>query len=176
MNIEIKNIQVFDKMSEETNAFRGTIWIDGKKVAETGNDGHGGQTWYNATHHDFIPLIREAEDYCKQLPPIPSQVGESPMPMDLPFFIDLAVDEFIKNRETAKIQKKILKYQEDHIVFGTELSFGFAFWTMASKRRAPISFMMEKHLDIVKTKLAEIKAQLKPGERILNTNIPKELL
>lgn len=175
MNIEIKNIQVFDKMSEETNAFHASIYIDGKRVGEAKNNGKGGMTDYHAIHHDYMPLIKNAEEYCKELPPLKFSDGGT-LPMDFELYIDTEVENFIKNRETAKMQKKILKYQEDHIVFGTELSPRMAYWTMASKRRAPISFMLEKHLDAVKSKLAEIKAQLKPGERILNTNLPKELL
>lgn len=175
MNIEIKNIKFFDQMSEETNAFHASIYIDGKRVGEAKNDGKGGMTDYRAIHHDYLPLIKEAEEYCIQLPPLKFSDGGT-LPMDFELYIDTEVENFIKNRETAKMQKKILKYQEDHIVFGTELSFRMAYWTMASKRRAPISFMLEKHPDAVKSKLAEIKAQLKLGERILNTNLPKELL
>ncbi len=69
MEIELKSIRFFERMSEETNAFRASLYIDGKPVGEAGNDGKGGPTWYRAAHPDYWPLIKNAEEYCKTLPP-----------------------------------------------------------------------------------------------------------
>ena len=175
MNIEITNIKIFDKMSEETNAFHATIRIDGKPVGEAKNSGKGGMTDYYATHHDFLPLIKEAEEHCKQLPPLKLSNGGA-LPMDLELYIDTKVEDFIRQRETEKMKKKIQKQQDTAIVFGTELSFRAAHWSLKSGKKAPISFMLEKHPDEVKKQVETIKGLLKPGERILNTNLPKEFL
>lgn len=40
--ITIKNLKVNATLSEETTCYSATIYVDGKKFGETGNDGHGG--------------------------------------------------------------------------------------------------------------------------------------
>lgn len=40
--ITIKNLKVNDTLSEETTCYSATIYVDGVKFGETGNDGHGG--------------------------------------------------------------------------------------------------------------------------------------
>jgi len=49
MNITLKNVQVYPRMSEETTAFNATIYLDGKKVGEVKNQGHGGCNFYHWT-------------------------------------------------------------------------------------------------------------------------------
>lgn len=44
MNIELRNLKHFASGSEETECFTATIYVDGKKVGDASNDGHGGQT------------------------------------------------------------------------------------------------------------------------------------
>mgnify|MGYP006935479427 CR=1 FL=1 len=174
MNIELKNIVVFDKMSEETTAFHGTIRIDGKPVGEAGNDGKGGATYYRASHHDFIPLIKEAEKYCIQLPPVKYAEGDT-LPMDLEFYLDLIVEKHIEQKEIIRLQKKRLTMQKDSLIFGTETKFSGVFWR-GNPGKIPIETMLKHYRDILISKIAEVKSNLKPGERILNTNIPTELL
>jgi hypothetical protein len=41
MKIELKNIKHHTRLSEETNAFSGVLYIDGKRVADASNCGHG---------------------------------------------------------------------------------------------------------------------------------------
>lgn len=42
MKIEIRNLQVNNALSDETNCFSATVYIDGKPAFLTGNRGHGG--------------------------------------------------------------------------------------------------------------------------------------
>ena len=44
MEITSKNISHNERLSEETNCFSATIYIDGKKAGEASNHGHGGPT------------------------------------------------------------------------------------------------------------------------------------
>lgn len=46
MKIELKNIQCFEALSHETNAFSGSLYIDGVRVAIAENNGSGGETSY----------------------------------------------------------------------------------------------------------------------------------
>lgn len=47
MNIILKNLKIAKFLSEETLAFTATIYVDGKKVGEVSNDGHGGPNRYH---------------------------------------------------------------------------------------------------------------------------------
>lgn len=42
MQIVLKNVKNHADMSEETNCFSATIYVDGKKVGTVKNDGRGG--------------------------------------------------------------------------------------------------------------------------------------
>jgi hypothetical protein len=42
MKIELRKISFNERMSEETNCYAADLYVDGKKVGEVGNDGHGG--------------------------------------------------------------------------------------------------------------------------------------
>jgi hypothetical protein len=65
MKIEIKNIKHYESMSEETNCFQATIYIDGKKAGTASNRGYGDPI-------NILPfgLHKSINDYAKTLPPI----------------------------------------------------------------------------------------------------------
>jgi len=65
MKIEIKNIKHFESMSEETNCFQASVYIDGKKAGLASNRGHGDPI-------NIVPyeLHKSIDDYAKTLPPI----------------------------------------------------------------------------------------------------------
>ena len=42
MNIQVKNVKIYDGLSEETVAFNASIYVDGKKVGDAKNNGRGG--------------------------------------------------------------------------------------------------------------------------------------
>ena len=65
MKIEIKNIKHYESMSEETNCFQATIYIDGKKAGTASNRGYGDPI-------NIVPyeLHKSINDYAKTLPAI----------------------------------------------------------------------------------------------------------
>lgn len=46
MNLELKNIKIVEKMSEETTCFHGDLYVDGVRVAHVENTGKGGCNRY----------------------------------------------------------------------------------------------------------------------------------
>jgi len=42
MQIELRKVKVCNWMSEETTCYQAEIWIDGKKMGDASNEGHGG--------------------------------------------------------------------------------------------------------------------------------------
>lgn len=65
MKIEIKNIKHYESMSEETNCFQATIYIDGKRAGEASNRGYGDPI--NITPHELHKVINK---YASTLPPL----------------------------------------------------------------------------------------------------------
>jgi hypothetical protein len=64
MEITLKNISHNERLSEETNCFSATIYIDGKKAGEASNHGHGGPTMLHPRE-----LEQKIDAYAKTLPP-----------------------------------------------------------------------------------------------------------
>jgi len=66
MKVELKNIKVYEKLSEETVCFTATIYLNGKRAGEVENRGQGGNTCY----HFFQQADEQAFDvYVRSLPP-----------------------------------------------------------------------------------------------------------
>ncbi len=66
MEIALKNISYSERLSEETNCFSATIYIDGKKAGEASNHGHGGPTMIRPRE-----LEQKIDAYAKTLTPRP---------------------------------------------------------------------------------------------------------
>lgn len=66
MKIELRNIQHYPRLSQETNAYNAVIYIDGKAWANVQNDGHGGcdlVTPLRHTYEGFRARLKEVEEY-----------------------------------------------------------------------------------------------------------------
>ena len=65
---ELKGVKIASNMSEETIAFTGALWINGKKAADLKNDGQGGA---NCAWFTDKELKKAFDAYCESLPPEP---------------------------------------------------------------------------------------------------------
>ncbi len=62
--LEVKNISHYERGSEETPCYNATVYINGKKAIEVGNDGHGGmdkQSQYDGFEHG---IVQQANKWC----------------------------------------------------------------------------------------------------------------
>jgi len=177
MKIELKNIQYSQALSEETYAFSATLYIEGKRAGEASNHGHGGPTDYGANDGAGRKLIREAEAYCKALPPVhyPANHGMEAfdVPMTLEHYINDLLEKFLNQKELKAFQAKLAKYEKDNIIVGVPDE---KFSTL--KLKFPIDLLLahphgaERIKDIL---VAKVIPEMQPGEMLLNTNIPKEI-
>jgi len=71
MKIELKRITYNARLSEETPAFAADVYVDGKKVGEARNDGHGGCNAY----HPWA-IAGQIDTHAKTLPPEQTPYGE----------------------------------------------------------------------------------------------------
>ena len=47
MKLELKNITYYKQGSQETPCYNAIVYVDGKKMIDVGNDGHGGSDRQN---------------------------------------------------------------------------------------------------------------------------------
>lgn len=121
--LELKKVKLAPSLSEETNAFTGELWVNGKLAARCQNAGHGGSTDYHDTYEipNGTELVKLAEDYCKTLPAVKVSQGESMhihLEMDLELWIDTEVENIIEAKEADKLKKKIERRMEQNIIYG----------------------------------------------------------
>jgi hypothetical protein len=176
MKIELKKIAFYERMSEETNAFTADVYVNGVKTGYAKNDGQGGSTFIHSYEGKSL-LLHEAESYVEALPPIQVTFANHthPIKMTLDLFVDNLLEEHLNKKESEKFQKKIKKACLTNIVWGIEN--GSSFRSMGWKN-ITIEQILKKQYGIaaIKNAIARVKGELKEGEKILNKNIPIELL
>ena len=161
MKIEIKKISFNERMSEETNCFVADLYINGKNVGECKNDGRGGCTFYNSYHApNNDEDLRQAEAFCKALPPIRSEEYNFEFDMNLTHFIDNLIEDELKKKEQKKLEKKML----DTIMWGKPNGHSYT----QVKFKVPLAKVPTARLQEIVDKY---KKEFKSGDEFLNTNL-----
>ena len=173
MKIELKKIAFYERMSEETNAFTGDVYVNGIKTGYAKNDGQGGCTFINAYEGKSL-LLHEAETYAEALPPIQVTFANHThsIKMDLGLLVDNLLTEYLTERDNKKFFKKREKDMINNIVFGNpnELRYRLIGWKVS----LDVIRGMNNGEAKIKEVIAKVKGELKEGEKILNTNLPLE--
>lgn len=176
MKIELKKIEYSARLSEETNAFSADLYIDGKKAGVASNRGHGGPTDYDGINKEGDDLIRQAEEYCKALPPYKFTSGDEEYSLDmtLELFINNLLEAHLEQKELQKFRNKIDRAMEFSIVIGIpDQSFG----TLSFKSPIDKILLLPKGPEILKETIAnKVLPQLTGEKMVLNTNIPERIL
>lgn len=149
MKIQVKNIKIYERMSEETTAFTADIFVDGQKVGYAKNDGHGGcsdYSWYEG----YGERIRQAEAYCKQTPD---------------YSLERLIDEAVDAKYREQFEKKLKKDMERGICYGTEESYSLEYWPNYT-----IETLL-KHPKGLSTIQNAVNKLVERGETILNSNL-----
>lgn len=180
MKIELKNIQVAENMSEETTAFTANLYIEDVRSGYVKNDGRGGNTWYQAIDERGGKLIRDAELWCEKLPPIiypadPDIKDDEPLtiPMKLEHYIDDLLTKHLQKKDLEKFNSKAEKHMNYGLLVGTPDKE----YRMYSFKKQIIDLLtIPSGIDSLKKNIEKhILPGMKPGEKILNTNIPPNL-
>lgn len=123
MKIELKNIQHTQALSEETNCFSATVYIDGQKTCTVSNRGHGGcHMWSDWAVRERINA------YAQTLPPVTTDIpdNEDPSKMwvyqrDADALIDDLLVAWLEERDLKKALKSRVLYQgEDGQIYQTK--------------------------------------------------------
>jgi hypothetical protein len=157
MKIELRNVQFAAFMSEETNAFTATIYVNGKKAGEASNQGHGGST-------DVQPhsLAETLDAYGATLPRHVSTLKDDSDPTgfftqqpDAEHIVDNLFEQWLEAREAAKERKKFERDLTTRILFTKKGAKG----VFQTKKLTPVQ------MDFYKTKGA---AAFKDCDVVLN--------
>ena len=170
MQIELKNIKFSEALSEETNAFVCDVYVNKVKVAYAKNQGHGGSTYYNA-YIGKGEVVKQAEDFCKALPPL--KYGGMELPMSLEMKIDNLLSDWLKAKDQAKFDKKLQKDMLTSLCIKTPNGYSQGTWKVGSRKLTIAELVSQQNgRDLLKEAIAQAKAQ---GKEVLNTNIPQHL-
>jgi len=172
MKIELKNIKLSLTFSEETICFKADIHVNGKKAGYCENDGHGGCTYYNGYDLKGKELIAKADQWLSEQPSILHDIGSTRIEIksNLENLIDVMVNDYINAKEAEKFEKKLKKDMLKYIVFKSPNGYMINGW----KNLTIDNMLSEPKLRIMlKMKVDEL---LKRGEKILNTNLPADIL
>ncbi len=176
MKIQLKNIHHSEQLSEETNAFSASLYINDFKAGTASNRGHGGSTDYYPLSDHGKQLIKTAEEYCKTLPSEKFTYDGTEYTLDsnLENHIDKLLRQHLEQKDLQKFRSKLNKATQQTIAFGIpDQSFN------KLRLKFPVDMILAHPngrnilTDIL---IRRVKPELKEGEVILNTNIPESIL
>ena len=107
MHIELKNFKYFASLSEETEAFSATVYVNGSRAFMVENTGKGEchrLTPVNGKTHDDI---RHLNQWVSTLPEVDLGNGIKAED-DLDYFISRLVDDLLLSQELKKLLKKLV--------------------------------------------------------------------
>jgi hypothetical protein len=163
MKIELKKVSINKTLSEETTCFTATVYIEGVLAGTANNRGNGGETSIHAANKFGLGLIKDAEAHCTTLPH--DEFG----PVSLEDVIDNLVEEEFKKKDQKALDARLKKDCTKGVCYGNaKTGYRMHFWKGMTIEQ------VLKHTQgrgaLIKA-ISNIKAQLKEGETILNTNL-----
>ncbi|MNL11812.1 hypothetical protein D3C87_1326620 [compost metagenome] len=172
MKIELRNIEYSERQSEETNCFIADLFIDGKLAGTTRNNGHGGSTDYFPTGPEGRKLIETAEEYCRSLPAEEHEYDgqQFTLDMDLELYIDKLLGDYLSSLEQKKTEAKMKK----NILVSSDPGAYYGYFELGHPIEALIA--TPKGKEYLLHTLRAIVPQMKEQEKIINTNIPEQIL
>lgn len=165
---ELKKVQHMESRSRETECFSAILCVNGKQVAECGNDGCGAE---NDVYFfpDYFELGREISNFLETQPKAKHMLDDEEFEFDVT--IESIVDELLRGYMDEKFQKKLLKLTEKWLVFKeSDTKYPQLGW-----KNTTIAQMLQRAdgKKMIKEAIAE---QVAMGLTLINENIPAELL
>lgn len=146
--IELKNLDVNKRMSEETWAFTATVYLNGERVAIAENRGRGGQTmlrpYTNRNGNNRTDGRDELREVVADLPNVDSQIGDEGLNLDAEATVHSLVGHTLHKR---KIKRHI---SGGKVVFRTsgQAEGAFSYVKHRGNPEAALEAMKEQH-DVV---------------------------
>lgn len=179
MKIELKNIKYSEHLSDDSNAFTANLYINSKHAGAVINQGMGGPTNYNGINREGALLIKDAEKYCRALPPMDMSEyyrdgDKHTLPMDLELFIGNLFDEYLTQRDLKQFRGKVNRAMAKSFVIGVpDKSFSLV------QFKKPFAEMLagrDGENVVIKILKDYALPKLEGNNILLNTNFPERLL
>lgn len=162
----LKNVKHFESGSEETECFVAALYVNGKKLADCDNDGHGGPTNVRFSL-ETGKLGKEIEDFLKKQPKIKPDGYDFELQLDLEYIVDDLLEKYLN----AKFIDKLRKKTATKLVFKqSETQYSHIGW---GKHTIEEMLKTESGRKTIKATIARESAK---GYKLINENIPEELL
>lgn len=165
-SFELKAFKYLESRSEETYCFSAVLYVNGTKLAHCGNDGHGGSTDVR-----FLPECiekgRMIETFLRTQPKVKPKGFDLELDFNLEYIVDELVQEIMEERELKKIKNETSKC----LVFKDTKG---GYYTISWKK-----FTIDKILakpEGRKILKKTIQTEMSKGNKLINENIPSELL
>lgn len=105
MEITLKNITVNERLSDETNCFSASLYVDGKKIGVVSNHGTGGPDNFDGDWEAF----NNAETWLKENKPAVTLFDDHTIPMDMELYVGELVEDWRLTRDIKKdLKGKVL--------------------------------------------------------------------
>jgi|MDSZ01.2.fsa_nt_gb hypothetical protein len=144
MKIELRSIKSHSSLSEETNAFSATLYVNDVKSGFVSNDGRGGNNRIELTNNS---LLKPMMEWARAQPAVKFSVCE--LPMNLDFYLSILVDN-----ELVMCQAK--RYFSNHVCYDH------------GDGELRVSKRLIKDM-LAKVHAGEIKVDLKGGQKMYKT-------
>lgn len=167
--ITLKNIKMF--RGHDGVGLDCDLYVDGKKVAHVFDSAHGGENEYQpygSSPDEFKAnrkILEELEVYAKTLPPnkYPDSLGGKEYPQELGDIINNILNDI----EKEKLARKMVKKFDTHIITGVPNGDSVREYSYGKPKIELRTLLVAK----LQADINAIKAKLKEGEQILNTNL-----
>ncbi|WP_286897441.1 MULTISPECIES: hypothetical protein [Sphingobacterium] len=170
MNIELKNIKHSPSLSEETEAFTASLYINGKHAGYAKNAGHGGSTDYYHKDAKGKELIKQAEEHTKSF----KKPDDHFINTALEEKIDELLYDHLQKKDLEKFNKKLAKITENGIAYGIPNdSYSYYIFNHSMEKFLNNIKGIEHIKNLIRDKIIP---KLGTNKVILNTNIPEKIL
>lgn len=110
MKLELKGIKHSEFASEETNCYTATLYVDGKRFATVGNEGHGGCDFVrkldiSMTGEQFRTKLAAVNKWLAENNPPVELSGGSTLSYDLELWCDNELEIFLVARKVTRLVK-----------------------------------------------------------------------
>lgn len=167
MKIELKKIIINERLSEETTCFTADIYIDDVLAGIVSNPGHGGENMIRPMNKFGAVLVQGAISYAKRLPPEIFEGRELRMNLDL--YISKLIDDVFNTKEQKALETRLKRDCLKSLCYGN-LTKGYRMFHWPGMTLEQVMKHPQGRGALIKA-ISNIKAQLKEGETILNTNL-----
>lgn len=170
MKIELRNIRLNEDMNFDSFFFTAQLYVERKKVATVVDDGMGSGYRYENIEPENRLLFHNAEQYVKSL----ASSAKSNDPLSVHNKFDDFISQLLCDHIDRLDKRELVAIIRKGIAYGDGLT-GYRFVKFFN----PVADLLKTSQGISTIEWAlrqKVLPKIKPGEKILNRNIPEDII